>query len=95
MLSKKVILRTPPGLDVDPAIILAHAAEKCSSVVEIHYKNHLINAKSLLNILSVAIPSGARIRLTCTGPKEEEDLKRMIQTMERLGACTDDDEPDD
>ena len=90
MLSKKVILRTPPGLDVDPAIVLAHAAEKCSSVVEIHYRNHLINAKSLLNILSAAIPEGAEIEISCSGPGEEEDLKRMLLTMESLGACAED-----
>ena len=53
-------------------------------------KTMLSNEKSLLNILSAAIPDGARIELSCTGPREQEDLEWMIQTMEGLGACTDD-----
>ena len=43
-----------------------------------------MNARSLLNILSAAIPNGADIELRCTGPDEKEDLEMMTKAMKHL-----------
>ena len=63
---------------------LVKAAERCSSRVEIIYDYSIINARSLLNILSAAIPNGADIELRCTGPDEKEDLEMMTEAMKHL-----------
>ena len=48
------------------------------------YDYNIINAKSLLNILSASIAKGARIELRCTGPNEEEDIERMMEVINNL-----------
>ena len=84
MVSRRVTVKNPSGLHVKPAEIFSKAAEDCSSKVEVLYGNNIINAKSLLNLLAVAIHQGAVIELRCTGPDEEVDLEKMVQVMDQL-----------
>lgn len=84
MVSRKVIVSNPSGLHIKPAGQLVKAAERCSSRVEIIYDYSIINARSLLNILSAAVPHGAEVELRCTGPNEEEDLDAMTEAMKHL-----------
>lgn len=84
MVKRPVTISNESGLHVRPAAVLAKAAESCSSKVEIYYDYNIINAKSLLNILSVSIGKGARIELRCTGPEEEADIEMLIQVIENL-----------
>lgn len=72
------------GFHVRPAGVLAKAAESCDSRVEIHFGHNIVNAKSLLNILSVSIVKGDEIELCCDGPDEEKDLEKMIDVLGHL-----------
>lgn len=84
MVGKKVVISNPSGLHIKPASQLVKAAERCSSKVEIIYDYNIINARSLLNILSAAIPHGAEVELRCIGPDEKEDLETMTEAMKHL-----------
>ena len=84
MVGRKITVSNPSGLHIKPAGQLVKAAERCSSRVEIIYDYSIINARSLLNILSAAIPHGAEIELRCTGPDEKEDLETMTEAMGHL-----------
>lgn len=84
MVRRPFTIMNESGLHVRPAAVVAKAAEACSSKVEIYYDYNIINAKSLLNILSVSIGKGARIEIRCTGPEEEADMEKMTQVIENL-----------
>lgn len=84
MVKRPVTIQNASGLHVRPAAVLAKAAEACSSKVEIYYDYNIINAKSLLNILSVSIGQGARVELRCTGPDEEADIEKLMTVIENL-----------
>lgn len=84
MVSKMVTVRNETGFHVRPAGRLSKAAEGCSSKVEIIYGHNIINAKSMLNILSAAIRKGDQIELRCTGPDEEKDLERIAEIVKYL-----------
>ncbi len=84
MVSRRITITNPSGLHVKPAGVFSKAAEGCTSKVEVLYGNNIANAKSLLNLLAVAIRPGAVIELRCTGPEEERDLEKMIQVLEHL-----------
>lgn len=84
MVRRKIVITHDAGFHVRPAGIVAKAAEDCSSRVEILYKNNIINAKSLLNLLSAAIRKGAEIELCCEGPEEQADLDKMTYVIEHL-----------
>lgn len=84
MVSRKIIVCNEAGLHVRPASVLAKAAESCSSKIEIHFKHNIINAKSLLNIVSMAIAKGDEIELQCVGPDEEADMEKIANVLEHL-----------
>lgn len=84
MVSRKIVVRNEAGLHVRPASVLAKAAESCSSKIEILFMHNIINAKSLLNIVSMAIAKGDEIELRCTGPSEEEDIEKITEVFMRL-----------
>lgn len=84
MVSKMVTIVNSAGLHVRPAARLAKAAEHCTSKVEIVYEGAVINAKSILNIVSKAIACGTEVELRCTGPNEEEDLLYMADAVAHL-----------
>ncbi|MDO4323343.1 MAG: HPr family phosphocarrier protein [Lachnospiraceae bacterium] len=85
MVSRKVVVENKSGFRVRPASVLARAAETCESKIEILYKYNIINAKSLLNILSVSIAEGDEIELRCIGPTEEKDMEKMLDVLRHLG----------
>ncbi len=84
MTSRKLMITNAAGLHVYPARNVANAAESCSSHVTILYGSYIINAKSLLNILSAGIRCGEEIELCCEGEREEEDLTKMICVIRNL-----------
>ena len=84
MVSRKIIVKNESGFHVRPAGVLARAAETCESKVEILYKYNIVNAKSLLNILSASIAKGDEIELRCIGPTEEEDMEKLMKVLSQL-----------
>ncbi len=84
MVSEKLIVRNHDGIHLEPAKFIAKTAETCTSLVEIRYRTHIINAKSMLNIVSASIPCGAEIELTCEGKNEEEDMRHMLYMVHHL-----------
>lgn len=77
LLSSKITINNAFGLHVRPAAILSARAQKFQSEILFLYSYHIINAKSLMNILSACIRSGSEITIQCTGPDEEQALQIM------------------
>lgn len=84
MISRIVEISNKSGLHVRPAARLSKAAEHCTSKVEIVYEGAVINAKSILNIVSKAIAKGTEVELRCTGINEEKDMEYMIEALKNL-----------
>lgn len=84
MVSKKIVVQAENGLHIEPAKILARAAESCDSRVEFVHGHDIVNVKSLLNILSATVKKGDEVELRCTGPNEAEDMKRMEEVIRKL-----------
>jgi phosphocarrier protein len=84
MVSRKVVVENTPGLYLRHACALAKESEKCSSKTEILFKHSVINTKSLLNIVSMAITKGDELELRCTGPDEQKDLNMIMDVLVNL-----------
>lgn len=82
MVSQKVTISNPSGLHARPASVLAQAAGKCESDVRLISNGKTIQAKSILNIMSMAIKCGTEVEVQCDGATEEEDLKTIVSLIE-------------
>lgn len=82
MMSIKLTIDNPVGLHARPAALFAQTAQKYSSMVSITYGERTVNAKSILNLLTLGVSQGTEILVTAQGVDEElalEGLRSLIQ----------------
>ena len=74
METKKVILKNESGLHARPASELAKIASKYQCTINLIVNGKIINAKSILNIMSAGIKTSSEIEIQCDGEDEKKAL---------------------
>lgn len=83
MVSAKVVIKNPTGLHLRPAGRLCDAAcmfEGCS--IAFKFEDYTANAKSVLSVLGACVKQGDELEFTCSGPREEEALEKILALVE-------------
>lgn len=83
MISKRLMVNCPIGLQVEPAGILCERAVEFQSKITVEYEGGTANAKSILSILGAVIKHGDQITLVCEGPDEEEAMQLIAEVLEK------------
>lgn len=79
MVSKTLVVNNPEGLHMRPAGVVAKEMGKFICDVTIVFGEKRINAKSLINIISACIKSGAEVTFECDGEDEEAALAKVVE----------------
>ena len=79
MLSRTLVVNNPEGLHMRPAGVVAKEMGKFSCDVTIIFGEKRINAKSLINIISACIKTGAEVTFECNGDDEEEAMAKIVE----------------
>ena len=77
MVSRDVTIINPSGLHLRPAGILSQTAMKFKSDIVIEGGDRKIIAKSVLNVMAAGVKCGAKLKVICDGPDEEEALEAV------------------
>lgn len=86
MISEKIILKNPTGLNIGPAGVLCREAVNFECSIQFQYRDGVANAKSILSVLGSGVKSGEEITFICSGQDENEALERMLRIVaEGLG----------
>jgi len=80
LVCSEVIINNSLGLHARPAAILAKEASKYKSEIKIIMDKTEVDAKSILDILTLAAPKGKSIKLVAKG----EDAKEAIKNIQSL-----------
>lgn len=83
-LALPVTLHTRGGLHARPAARLAQEAQHFSSDIQIQSDNGTADAKSMLDILSLAISTGGTLTLLARGDDAREALTALAEYLENL-----------
>lgn len=83
-LALPVTLHTRGGLHARPAARLAQEAQHFSSDIQIQSDNGTADAKSMLDILSLAISAGCSLTLLARGDDASEALTALADYLENL-----------
>ncbi|MBO4324459.1 MAG: HPr family phosphocarrier protein [Lachnospiraceae bacterium] len=75
MISKDMTIRIPSGLEARPVALLVQVASRYDSSIYVECENKKVNAKSIMGMMSLAIPAGTNIRVTADGADEQEAMK--------------------
>ena len=77
MVSQTVKVINEQGLHMRPAGVVAKEMGKFACDVTIVFGDKRINAKSLINIISACIKTGAEITFECDGEDEEAAMAKV------------------
>ena len=79
MVSRTFTISNTEGLHMRPAGIIAKEMGKFSCNITLVFGEKRINAKSLINIISACIKSGAEVTFECDGEDEEAAIAKIEQ----------------
>ena len=82
MVSQKVKIVNPTGLQVRPAGNLCKEADRFKCKIIIDYQGNEANAKSVLSVLGACIKFEDEVTLICDGEGEEEALAHLTAYIE-------------
>ncbi|MCT4564607.1 MAG: HPr family phosphocarrier protein [Maledivibacter sp.] len=81
-MEKTVKILNESGLHARPAAVFVKTASKFKSEITIESKGVELNAKSIMNILSMGAKQGDTIRIITDGPDEKEALEELVGLIE-------------
>lgn len=82
MVSDKIKIINPSGLELRPAGIFCKEAMRFRSRITFGAKGSTANAKSVLSVLGACVKCGDVIELCCDGEDEDLALEAMCQVIE-------------
>jgi phosphocarrier protein len=84
MTSKNVIVKSASGLHARPAGLLVSKAKEFQAHVEIVKGEKIINAKSIMGILSLGTASGDELTVRADGSDEEQAVAGLVELFETV-----------
>ena len=79
----EVIITDKLGLHARPAATLSGAACKFESKITACYNKKTANVKSVLNMLSLAVPAQTKLVITCDGKDAEQAKAGILKTLKK------------
>lgn len=80
-MEKTLIIKSTEGLHAALASKIVQAASKYEVDIRLEYKNNVVDAKSILGLMSLAVPFGENVKLVCTGAKADialTDIEKVL-----------------
>lgn len=80
---RTVTLTNPAGLHARPSAAIAEAVRRFQSKVQICNGNRVVDAASILELLTLGAPQGSSLVLTAKGPDAEQALDAVVQELSK------------
>ena len=77
MITKEVVINNQVGLHARPATFFIQKANEFKSSIWVEKEERRVNAKSLLDVLSLGIVKGTTITIIADGSDEEEAIATL------------------
>lgn len=82
---RTIVIKNELGLHARPAARLAETAQRFSADVVLEYDGMSVDAKSILDILSLAAGRGANVTLRCSGTDAPDAAQSIESLFSELG----------
>ncbi len=77
MISKKIVIKIPTGLEARPVALLVQVASQYESSVYVESEDKKVNAKSIMGMMSLGLPAGEEITVTADGLDEDVAMENI------------------
>jgi phosphocarrier protein len=78
-MEKIIELKSTAGLHASLAARLVQTASMYDVDVKLRYEDKVVDAKSILGLMSLAVPFGKNVQICAEGPDAEKALKNIEQ----------------
>lgn len=82
VVERTVVISNPQGLHARPAELFARLALQFDSEIAVIRKGHRVDAKSILNVLTLGASQGTELTLQAQGVDAEEALEAITRLIE-------------
>ncbi|MCR5698828.1 MAG: HPr family phosphocarrier protein [Treponemataceae bacterium] len=77
MAEKIVVVKNRAGIHARPAALIAQTANKFASEITIERDSFVINAKSIMGVITMAASYNMQLLVKATGPDENEAIEAI------------------
>lgn len=81
IMEKQIVLNTTNGLHASLASKLVQMSSRYDALVRLVYNDQVVDAKSILGLMSLAIPKGDNVEVHVVGPDAEKALKEITNLL--------------
>ncbi len=81
-MEKTILVKSTVGLHARLAAKVVQAASKYEVDIELHYNDKVIDIKSILGLMSLAIPSGQNVKVVANGADAAEAIAEISELLE-------------
>lgn len=74
-MEKEIMIKSTTGLHASLAAKVVQSASKYNVDIELHYQDKVVDLKSILALMSLAVPRGENVRIIARGTRAEEAIK--------------------
>lgn len=83
MVSKKITIKIPAGLEARPVALLVQVASQYESSIYIEYEDKKVNAKSIMGMMSLGLAAGEAVEVSANG---SDEVKAVAEIEKYLGS---------
>ena len=82
-MEKQIVVKSTVGLHASLAAKIVQAASKYSVDINLHYHDKTVDVKSILGLMSLAIPSGENVVIEASGDQAELAINDIATILEK------------
>ena len=85
MITKKMTIKIPTGLEARPVALLVQVASRYESSIYIECEEMKVNAKSIMGMMSLGLAAGEEVNVIANGSDEQaaiEDIEKYLSSKE-------------
>ena len=81
--SRQTLVVNPQGLHARPAALFVQLAKRFASDITVTKGRQRVDGKSIMGLLTLAIETGAQVRIGADGPDAQEAVDRLCHFLSR------------
>jgi phosphocarrier protein len=81
-MEKTIVVKSTVGLHASLAAKVVQAASRYSVDINLYYHDKVVDVKSILGLMSLAIPQGENVRIVATGENAEQAIDDIAEILE-------------
>jgi len=77
MVSKKITIKIPTGLEARPVALLVQVASQYESAIYVECEDKKVNAKSIMGMMSLGLAAGEEVTVSAEGSDEQAAIENI------------------